>query len=362
MNTYAVYFKPRGALASWPLASDTLFGAVCWGMRMLGLMDDEHLTAWLDSHRDDPPFAFSHAFPAYLNGKTPLRLYPRPATFQPAFADFNALALEWQKQKGGTLKAAKAKLAEAGKFFKWLDYVTEGVLAEITAGRLKPVDGLQAMLFDTGAVTAKTHTLCTKSEAKQLPEQLFQSEAMQHNQIDRMAGATVEGALYYRDEVFFAPGSGLWALLRSEPADFEQYIHPSLRYLADTGFGADRTSGKGHFEIDVQPAPPLPQAATPNAMMTLSHYLPISGEFDPQAEPLAYALKTLRPKREQKYPRPLPPGQKTPPIYKQAVRVFEPGSVFPLKSQKPVYGRLARLTPQTQEAVYQSGAALMLYL
>ena len=362
MNTYAVYFKPRGALASWPLASDTLFGAVCWGVRMLGLMDDDQLTAWLESQRESPLFAFSHAFPAYLKGGSPLRLYPRPATFQSTFADFDALALEWQKQKGGTLKTAKAKLAEAGKSFKRLGYVSEGTLAEIIAGRLKPVDGLQAMLFDTSAVTAKAGTLCTKSEAKQLPEKLFQSEAMQHNQIDRMAGATVEGALYYRDETFFAPGAGLWALLRAEPADFEQYIHPALRYLADTGFGADRTSGKGHFEIDVQPAPLLPQAATPHGMMTLSHYLPIAGEFDPQAEPLAYALKTLRPKREQKYPRLLPPGQKTPPVYKQAMRVFEPGSVFPLKIQKAVYGRLARLTPPEQEAVYQSGAALMLYL
>ncbi len=115
MNTYAVYFRPRGALASWPLASDTLFGAVCWGMRMLGLMDGEHLTAWLEAHHDNPPFAFSHAFPAHKNGKTTLRLYPRPATFQPAIADFDTLALEWQKQKGGTLKTAKSKMAEGGK-------------------------------------------------------------------------------------------------------------------------------------------------------------------------------------------------------------------------------------------------------
>ncbi len=28
---------------------------------------------------------------------------------------------------------------------------------------------------------------------------------MQHNQIDRMAGATVEGMLFYREETFFAP-------------------------------------------------------------------------------------------------------------------------------------------------------------
>ncbi|RPH56819.1 MAG: hypothetical protein EHM81_12560 [Chloroflexi bacterium] len=195
-----------------------------------------------------------------------------------------------------------------------------------------------------------------------MPGKLFESEAMQHNQIDRMAGATVDGMLFYREETFFAPGAGLWALLRADEQDFARYIHPALRYLADTGLGADRTSGKGQFEITVESAPTLPRVKSPRAMMTLSHYLPVIGEFDPQGEPLAYALKTLRPKREQKYSRPLLDGQKSAPIYKQAVRVFEPGSVFPFKNKKELYGRLARLTPAGQEAVFQSGATLMVYL
>ena len=96
-------------------------------------------------------------------------------------------------------------------------------------------------------------------------------------------------------------------------------------------------------------------------MMTLSHYLPGADEFDPQAEPLAYTLKTLRPKREQKFLR-SSADQKSTPIYKQAMRVFEPGSVFALRAKKEIYGKLARLTPPEQEAIFQSGAALMVFL
>ena len=363
MNTYAVYFKPLGGLATWPLASDTLFGATCWGIRALNLMDDRQLTDWLEAQQATPAFAFSHAFPLFTQGETRLRLYPRPATFQPSFGDFESLAVEWQKRKDKTtLKAAKVDVAAAGKKFKRLGYVTESVLTEIAAGKLQPLDGLRSALFEGSAFSAKAGTLCTASEARWLPDKLFENEAMQHNQIDRMAGATVEGMLFYREETFFAPGAGLWALLRADEQDFARYLAPALRYLADTGLGADRTSGKGQFEITIQHAPPLPCAKTPNAMMTLSHYLPGVDEFDPQGIPLAYTLKTLRPKREQKYPRLLQSGQKSAPVYKQAMRIFEPGSVFPLKSQKELYGRLARLTPPEQEAVFQSGAALMVYL
>lgn len=363
MNTYAVYFKPLGALATWPLGSDTLFGAVCWGIRTLGLMDDEQLTNWLETQKTAPVFAFSHAFPVYKKEGDWLRLYPRPATFQPSFDDFNVLAEEWKKNESGkTLKAAKVDVAAAGKKFKRQDYVTEAALHQIASGDLKPIDGLRAMLKLLNTKQTPPKILCIEAERKSLPQKFFEREAMQHNQIDRMSGATVEGMLFYRDETFFPSGASLWALLQANEEDMTRYIQPALNYLADTGLGADRTSGKGQFEIIVKSAPVLPRAKTPKAMMTLSYYLPSASELDLHSEPLAYSIKTLRPKREQKYPRHLPEGQKSVPIYKQAIRFFEPGSVFPLKNQQEVYGRLARLTPVGQEAVYQSGAALMIYL
>jgi len=361
MNTYAVYFRPRGALATWPLASDTLYGAVCWGIRTLGLMEDADLTAWLESQRAKPVFAFSHAFPLYQKAKTQIRMYPRPATFQPSSADFDSLVELYQAKKSVTRKEAQVEAAVAGKKLKKLDYVTEGLLNQIAKGTLKPVEALSAFLFGQGQVTARISTLCLPAEAALLPDVLFEHEAMQHNHIDRMGGATVEGQLFYRDETYFAPGAGLWALLRTSAETFTAYIHPALRYLADTGFGADRTAGKGQFDIQVEQFTQLPQLTAPKAMMTLSHYLPGEGEFDPKSEILAYSLKNLRPKREQKVLR-SPDHPNTPRIYKQPMRVFEPGSVFAIQAKKEIYGKIARLTPGTQEAVFQSGAALMIFL
>lgn len=362
MNTYTIYFQPRGELATWPLASDTLFGAVCWGIRILGLMNDQQLTEWLDNQKNTPKFAFSHAFPSFQKDKGWLRFYPRPANFHPLFGDFDTLALKWQQSKTLSLKAAKADVSSAGKKFKRLGYITESVFIDFVEGKLKGIDGLHSVLFENNDYSVKAGAMCTTAEAKLVPEKLFVAVAMQHNQIDRMAGGTVEGMLFYREETFFAPGTGLWALLRAEENDFNNYLQPALHFLSDTGFGADRTSGKGQFEITTQLSSILPRSQTPTAMMTLSHYLPISDELDIQGTPLAYTLKTLRPKREQRYLRVIAFNQKSTSVYKQALRVFEPGSIFPLKARKDIYGRLARLTPENQEPIYQSGAALMIYL
>ncbi len=127
----------------------------------------------------------------------------------------------------------------------------------------------------------------------------------------------------------------MWALLKAEEKDVKEYIQPALNYLADTGFGADRTVGKGHFQIWLEEFALPFRADKPGAMMALSHYIPQPDECNLQAEPLAYTLKILRPRREQKYPWVFAGQQQFPPVYKRAVPVFEPGSVFlPCKKKK----------------------------
>lgn len=362
MKTYAVYFTPRGSLATWPLASDTLFGSVCWGMRWLGLMDDGQLAAWLEEHCQNPPFAFSHAFPVWLQSPTPIRFYPRPAAFRLAAADFDHLAASLQSQAKTSRKAAKVEVVSAAKRFKKVSYVSESVLGQIITAGLKAKDIVQALVLGENTFAIKGQLLCTAAENHHLSDLLFASEAVQHNHIDRLAGATVEGMLFYRNETFFAAGSGLWAFLAANEEDLRHYFEPALHYLADTGFGADRSVGKGQFAIRCQEFSLPFEPAQKTAMMTLSHYLPLPEEINLQAQPLAYTLKVLRPKREQKYLPPSPARQTTAPIYKLAIQVFEPGSVFALQQPKSIYGRLARLTPADDTPIYQSGAAIMVTL
>ncbi len=369
MQTYAVYLRPRGSLAS-PIGSDTLFGAVCWGIHALQIKAD--VTGWL-GECTSPPFAFSAVFPVWFDtqGQPLLRAYPLPAVFHATVTDIDRLAARLQAAQKVAGKDAKINAVREAKRMKRAIYLSEGLLAEVAEARLAAEDVLAELLKKSKpGIQQFGQVLMRDSEAVLLQAKGFdlslppnRSEPVQHNSVDRLAGATVEGLLFYQEETFFTPDTGLWALVRAEAADYEKLIRPALRYLEDTGFGANRSVGKGQFKIETGPAPALPAAQNANAVMMLSRYLPSAADgVALEGKPLGYQLVTLHPRREQKYPRPVA-GQATPPIYKQPLRVFEAGAVFPLKKRQEIYGRLAQVVPEEQGgAVYQSGAALPLYL
>lgn len=372
METYAVYLWPRGSLAS-EVESDTLFGAVCWAIRVLGLTD---VGALLEGFNDRPRFAFSSAFPVYRRGDgenaTAVRFYPRPLLPGLTPGQIDTLAEEEQRRRSpGGLKAAKVKVVEKAKQLEKKVYLSEALFAEVIRGQAD-TESLFRRFVAQGSrpqdIESVGNALITYNERRSLQKggalkAIIGSEAVQHNQIDRVAGATVEGLLFFEQETFFRPGAGLWCVLRANPDDVEQLIRPALRYLADTGLGANRTTGKGHFciEIDDQPLE-LPHADDPNAFITLSRYLPRNGEWSPDGEPLRYVLLNLWPKREQKFPQPAP-GRRTPPVRKRRMRVFAPGSIFPLAERRSLYGRLAEVVPAREggHTVWQSGLAIPVF-
>jgi CRISPR-associated protein Csm4 len=364
MKTYAVYLWPRGSLSS-DLGSDTLFGAVCWGLKVLGLADiDQLLEAF-----DPPRFAFSSAFPVYRHNGATVRFYPRPVWLELNPAQEETLAGEERHSNPAlTAKAARMKVRDRAKRLHEVAYLSEELFAQAAQGHLDAADLLRQRKAAGGSATGaelEDRLLVTPAERERvvahngrLPR-LMQQSAAQHNQIDRVAGATVEGLLFYANETYFAGGAGLWCLLRTTPEDLDGLIRPALRYLADTGLGGNRTAGKGHFDIEVADTPPLPDAGTAaNGWVTLSRYLPLAGEWDKTARPLGYRLANLWAKREKRYATAGVTGPE--PIYKRRLRLFEPGSVFPLGQRKDIYGRLALVVPQGEAnwAVYQSGLAL----
>jgi CRISPR type III-A-associated RAMP protein Csm4 len=351
METVSVLFRPRGALAS-AISSDTLFGAVCWGMQALGLKPD--LAEWLGA-AGAPPFAFSAPLPVWLDGEgARVRFYPRPASFEARL----------ERSAPTATKEARLAQADGAKERKGLEWVSAGALALIATGALR----LEEVGGESSPVQVWGQALLTDAEAAALTgagidkgSNFWGTGAVQRNHIDRVLGATVEGLLFYQVETAFHPQAGLWALLRAEQADLDGLIRPALRYLADTGLGGKRAVGKGQFDIWIEATPPkLPHPANANAVMLLSRYLPAEDELAALNAPsAAYRLVTLRPKREQKFARDY--GTATPPIYKGMVRMFEPGAVFPLPGSKPIYGRLAEVvTAADGGPVYQSGAAIPL--
>jgi len=355
METLAITLRPRGATSS-DLSSDTLFGAICWGMKLLGLKPD--LDTWLG--QAEPPFAVSAVLPArLLEGRVVMRLYPRPMTF--AIGPTALAHLQVELAAAANQADARMRLHQQAKGLRRVAYVTEAVLQEISVGHLTA----EAVLRHPSDYVQMGGLLLTVSEAAKVGSDWrpWHSAPVQHNHVDRVAGTTVTGQLFYQEETRFAPDGGLWALVRASAEDAEQLIRPALRLLADTGLGGNRSVGHGLFDIAVETAPTLPEVPNPNGVLMLSRYLPTADEVAAIGEsPLAYRLTTVRGRREQRWPG-IVPGASTPPVYKRAVRMFEPGSVFPLVARREVFGRLAQVVRADEGGlVYQSGAAIPLYV
>jgi len=376
MNTYAVCLWPRGSLAS-ELGSDTLFGAVCWAIRDLGLTDVEAL---LEGFNTRPRFAFSSTFPILRvkgqNGNGPpeaqVRFYPRPLLPGLSPQQVDTLAEEKQGHEPHlSSKAAKVRGVGTAKQLKEIMYLSEDLFTEMVRGQTN-TEGLFRRFTSRGSrsqdVEPAGDALITYDERRRLQRSgilrpFIEYEAVQHNQIDRVAGSTAEGLLFFEQETFFRAGGGLWCVLRAEADDVERLIRPAFRYLTDTGLGANRTTGKGHFHIEIDGNPlELPHADDPNAFVTLSRYLPQNEEWLPDRGPLHYMLLNLWPKREQRFVRPMP-GQHTPPVRKRRIRMFAPGSIFPLAERQCIYGRLAKVVPAGEggHTVWQSGLAVPVF-
>ena len=372
LQNYAVYFWPKGALAS-NLGSDTIFGAVCWGLHLLG-----HDVNQLLSTFQPPKFAFGSPCPVYDSPAGRLRFYRWPAWLVIGSAEISRVAeAKATATQSLTRKEALAETTTRAKGLSKLTYLSEALFQEAVTGNLTALQFFQRLPASGQAEQSPEAiervgpaALSYQERAKlglknPLRDWLIKTEAVQHNHIDRVAGATVEGLLFYEQEQYFRSGAGLWCLLRTDETTLTDLIQPALRYLADTGLGANRSVGKGHFDIEVEPAPPLPDAGSAaNGLVMLSRYLPLPGEWSPTASPLHYKLINLTAKREKKFAR-IRPGQKTLPIYKRSLRMLEAGCVVPYTNQGQsdnlgIYGQLAEVVPDEGDGrrTWQSGLAI----
>lgn len=338
MLPHAVYLRPRCTLSR-PIGSNTLFGAMCWAVRELwGVSRLEELL------RGRPPFAFSSAFPCVWSEGKVVRFYPRPITLE--------LTIEDMERLSGGDKKRKVELTKFARMLK-IPYISEALFEEVISGRL---DAEGAVLeLEQGNIVRVGDALLTKGEAKRVDPEgrrraFWRTGDVQRNQVDRVLGGTAEGMLFFSEGTTFSEESGLWFVVSTEEPEL---VKAGLRYLEDTGFGGERSVGWGHFKVEfVEERFRVPEAEKPDSWVSLSGYIPEEGECDFRSEPLAYELLVVRPKNEARIP---VRGYR---LYKGIMRMFAPGSVFPLREAKLVYGRLVRSGRSGSWEVFQSGLAV----
>lgn len=353
MNSYRVYLRPKSSFGTWP-TSETLFGAMCWAV--YHLYGKTVLESMLNDYNANPKFVVSSAFPFLEKPGSLIHFYPRPMIRELTVNEVEALA---EKETAGAaahdslpFKQKIVTITEKLKSIKRTAFVSESIFTEIVRGGFDMTSLYEQL--NSGQIVYQGGVLITSKESQAQPERSFfdQQDALK-NQIDRVTGATVEGLLFLKKETFFrTPDTGLWFVLQTDDTDF---ISPLLKYLQDTGIGSDRTTGKGHFDIEFGSSFELPKADNPDSFIILSRWCPDKGERDFTGGFASWNLVNMRPIRETMYCS----GKKR--ILKNLIRMFAEGSVFPLKQQdKSCYGMLVA-SKMDDYTVYHNGIGIPVY-
>lgn len=321
----SVVLSPDGPFSEIP-RSDTLFGAICWGLRDLhgnGFLED--VLAQFKAR--NPPFRISSAFPAFIeNDHTLLLAKPRLPRLQ-------AGCEEMTDERLDALKAwQKIEYIPADLF----SMIAQGTFAE---GKL--LDG-----FDGTTLTVGDHQYDQKNSvlvpADTESEQPFQTTERTRNAVNRLTGST-DGSLFHRDAVFFPDNGGLHVCVDGDV----DLVLDGLSVAQDRGIGGDRSVGHGQFRIEGVDSVDVPEP-TDEWVCSLSLCIPHPEEMETFLSEGYYELEPRKGVVENSLTSPED-------IWKKRVLTLAEGSILPRKQESSERDR--RDTPSDASRGGDSGIA-----
>ncbi|WP_248910491.1 type III-A CRISPR-associated RAMP protein Csm4 [Halocatena marina] len=259
----SVLLSPAGPFSEVP-RSDTLFGAICWGIRLA--RGEEFLENVLARFRSgEPPFLISSAFPMLdETDQESVLLLPKP--YVPCL-------------QAGTGEMTDERL-DALRAWQRIEYVPSSVFSTIVTGAFSDGELLDGYGHDDGddTITIGDRTYSCKRQCL-LPSEPdctrpFRKTERTRNAVNRLTSATDE-ALFHRDAVFFPDDAGLHVCVEG---DIETVID-GLSVLQNHGIGGDRSIGYGQFRLDGVEELELP-APDGDLFCSLSLCIPRAEEMD----------------------------------------------------------------------------------
>jgi CRISPR-associated protein Csm4 len=234
------------------IRSDTLFSAICSaGVKLHG----DEFVAFMTKPGN---VRLSSAFPYH---KEEL-FFPRPANFNPVSVP-DAIRKEVKKLK----------------------FISRDIFFNIIKGMPIPYHILDRDYFLRNCWHSKKITECYKKG-----ENIFGEHECPHISVDRMTNATT---IFYKTEINFHSDSGLFFI--ADVADgFRRQFEASLRLLGDEGIGADRSIGKGLFEIVNVEEIDFPKIKSEGSYYFLSLYSPTQEEvpvIDPSKSSYDFVIR-----------------------------------------------------------------------
>lgn len=312
MTTFRATLRLRSALGT-PLAADTLFGHVCWGLAYHE--GPEAVAAFLDAmDTPAPPLVFSDPLPAGF--------WPVPVLPPMAEADFDAVLARTGPDRVSAFQRLKSARKRA-----WLSHAAWEQLQPRLSAR-----ALAECLLDAPSPPA------------------LEAVAVPHATIDRWSGGTLAEHGFHFDRQYFPPG----------PLDFDLWIATPwsadrVRTLLDRalagGYGRDASAGRGHITVEAVEPAELPALAESNAVMTLGPCVPAA--HDPAVGVWEIDVRIGR------LGGPLSVGAADTPFKFPLVRLAR-GAVLLTDAPRPRLGRLVRGIHPTRREVAACGWTLTL--
>ncbi len=287
----AIHLKPSSPFKDPFPHSDTLFGALSWGVRHV--FGEETLTNLLaDFKKGEPPFKISSLFPYHEE------TYYLPTPKIPTFTKENPDDFQdmWEIKENKKLK-----------------WVTAQNFDEFVHGK------------------KEVETILEESERT-----AFMTEYDQPgNAINRLSSAT-EGNLFFEPVYKHLDGTDLYFLLETRGEGIEEKLVRALRYLESRGIGGSTSTGKGNFDLEkIDEFDEFEKPEEANRFMTLSLYCPAEKEWEEyqgNKNQLRYELVKRKGVVEQSFTNLDSP-------WKRTLFMFSEGSIFPTINGKEVYGR-----------------------
>jgi CRISPR-associated protein Csm4 len=329
MNEITLYLKsPTGFKDNLP-RSDTLFGAICWGVWLLYGEDD--LNKFLDSYKEQNPVVLlSSSFPFSKIEQQITHFFPKP--HQKPLPPINDI-----------------KLYKLSKKFNKVKYIDDQLFQDIINNGYDDQQ-LWERLLKNELYLSEDNKILSKRKLKSFPIKIA---VVPGNAIDRLSNGTIEGKLYHTSECFIEYESGIFVLLKVTD-EWLKKILAVFRYYADKGLGGDTSVGKGSYKLAVKENFPFQENPDGKRWLTLSLYFPEPTEWQLIQQKLDetwYSLTLRKGKIESNY-------SPTTNVWKKSLLMLEEGSVFPVIDNKTYYGMLPVVKEiENQYKVYQYGLA-----
>ncbi len=292
MATYKITWNPLSSLST-PLQSDTIFGHLCWAV--VYRWGSDRLSELIEALKKQPCLILSTAFPA---GKLPKPSVPVKYNLIREVID-NIRKMDNYKD----LDALKAYSLEK---------------------KLKKIVWISNSLPDKDYLYDKKKELAAmaEDEAKKLmkgngePKNKHEIEQVDfHNKIDRLSGTTSGSGELYASRTSYYQSLNFESWLDTDFFTKEELLE-LFAYIRDHGFGKDKNTGKGRFEITLEDFA-WPACSNINAYLLLSNMVPCEND----TTLVSYKSKTKFPKVGGDYALTKSP-------YKYPLYILEPGSVF----------------------------------